>query len=447
MDQHRGCLSSPLSRPPSVGQRVVPLALALVLLVPSGAAAQSELGSARSDGLAGAFLGLAGGAYAVGRNPASLAFATEPAPDLPAPTWILPSVSIRMGLAPVTLGDLAEYSGRTVPHPVRLDWLGSVADAGGQVGGGRADLTVFAVRRGRFGLRWAAQARAEADLNADAAEVLLFGNSGRTGSPGTFAFDGSRLDAWSMSSVSLDAGATLADLRGSSEGRNLAVGATLSWTFGHALLSASDAGSRIDADPVVLQGVLPVVRSSGEPVTGGGPSLSLSAEWRRDRWTAVVQVKNLLSGFSWSPSDLEYRPGLVILGPDRSDTSNPIFPLGEAPASVRERIERFHLGRGMTVAGTRVVSAEARAALQAACTWSGPFTPGARCSGAVGIERGWHRRYRASAGAQLASGRVGLGLGGSLRVARVLVDVALLRGLGDAPETRWALGAALLPGS
>ena len=74
-----------------------------------------------------------------------------------------------------------------MPDAVRDEWLAQVLEAGGQTGSVSAGGTPIALTIGPVGIQVSSRASAEvADLSTDAAELLLYGNAGRTGEPRDF---------------------------------------------------------------------------------------------------------------------------------------------------------------------------------------------------------------------------------------------------------------------
>ncbi len=433
---------------PSGWGRVALLAMAAVVLVmdghPTALRAQGVGAEIRPGGATGSYSARAGGAYAVARNPAALApGAAGTDGGTIAPDWILPSIGVRGGLEPVTLGDLAEYSGRAVPAAAREAWLDRIERDGGQSGVAETLFTVLALRRGRWGASWTTSARADVALNPNAAEALLFGNAGRAGVPAELAFEGSAVDAWAASTLSVGAGARLEELGAGSWAEGLSAGATLSWTLGHAFLTGRDAGSTLDDEPVSLDGVFPVVRSELEMAAGRGLSLDVALRALRGSWTVVLHAEGVLSSFDWSDEALVYRPGVALLGPDTSETYSPALPLSSAPGSIQERVAAFELGRALTLGMARALN---RGWLMAdgTCVFDvGESVARADCVLSTGYERFWGDRWRAAVGTQVGDGGLALGLGATVRVGPMLLEGSAYRRFLEREEIGFGFGGAL----
>src|SRR5919206_5228981 len=90
------------------------------------AAAQLPSASAVALGTGDNYTALARGYNAVAWNPAGLAMPGNPGFSL----TILP-VRGSGGLSPITLSDVADFSGTTIPDDVKASWLERIAAAGG----------------------------------------------------------------------------------------------------------------------------------------------------------------------------------------------------------------------------------------------------------------------------------------------------------------------------
>ncbi len=281
--------------------------LATLLLGAPPLAAQAPPTGPASAGAPVPAVARARGAGAVAVNPAGLALPGGAA-------VILPSADVLVDLTPVTLQDLGRWSGRTVPASVRERWLEGIEAAGGEDGRGALALTWLAGRRGRLGASLVTTFATRARLNPAAAELLLFGNAGRTGEPRPLDAAGSRLDAWALTRAAV-AAATARPLRLAGVDGTLALGAALGVTVGHGLLVARDAGTRVaGADPTV-EVSFPRLETGGvSRPAGWGVGVDLGAAWEGAEWSLGAGVKDALGAFRWRRGELRYRAGRALFG-------------------------------------------------------------------------------------------------------------------------------------
>ncbi len=152
-----------------------------------GAAPEREcLGARHGDN----YTALARGYNAIAWNPAGLAMPGSPGLSLA----ILP-VRGGSGIGPVTLADVAEYDGVVLPDQVKAQWLERIAADGGERGNAAVDVTYLALSVGRIGVQLATSGYAASNIGPDAAELLLYGNAGRTGEPRPYTLSNSTMDA------------------------------------------------------------------------------------------------------------------------------------------------------------------------------------------------------------------------------------------------------------
>lgn len=278
----------------------------------------------------------------VGLNPAGLAL-----PGTPGWSVSFPSVGAGQSLGPVTLSDLNAYSGSPVSAERREIWLESIEASGAQSGGGRSELSVVSLNVGPFGFQFSGTATARADLAPDAAELLLFGNAGRTGEARDFSLEGSRFDASAHSSVSVSYGQALdVELMGMEE-EALALGVTTRWVTGHALVLGRDLGSEVGSDPLQVGLDWPVVhtRSEAGAMDGGtGVALDLGASWEGGPWAASLAIRDAVNTFSWDESSLEVRPGAAFFDGEHSETDFDPVAFDEASAAIRTAVSDMTFG-------------------------------------------------------------------------------------------------------
>ena len=153
--------------------RTVTVALALGIAA-RGVAAQQPNASAAAFGMAGNYTAAATGSDAVAWNPAMLGM------NSPAFSLSLLSLGGVTGLDPVKLKDITDFGGKVIPNATKESWLNKVG-AGTEQGTVDGGLSIVALSIGRIGFQVGLTGTAQVNLNQDAAEAILYGNAGRTG--------------------------------------------------------------------------------------------------------------------------------------------------------------------------------------------------------------------------------------------------------------------------
>ncbi len=306
---------------------------ALALTVSAAASVHAQLPSASTGalGMADNFTAVARGYAAVSWNPAMLGMAGNPGASLA----LLPVRGIA-GLDPVSLKDLDSYEGRFVPDAVREQWLQNIEREGNEQGTGGGDATFIAAQIGRLGVQLGSTLRVVGNLSPGAAELLLFGNAGRTGEPRAFNLQGSNIKSHAVSTLAMSYGLPIAR---SATGQT-ALGITAKYTVGHVLLMGEDQGSTITADPS-LDVKFPVVGTSTDDFdanSGHGFGLDVGVATRRGPLTVAATVRNIINTFEWDESKLRFRQGLAQFdGTDNtSDFDEKDF--AQAPADLRQLV-------------------------------------------------------------------------------------------------------------
>ena len=117
--------------------------IALLVAVADLGGAQVPNASPAATGLSGAFTARARGYDAIAWNPANLGLR-----DNPRFSFSLLAISGSSGLAPITLADIAQYSGKTLPRETREKWLQTVTSEGGESGSAEGGVTLVALSAG-----------------------------------------------------------------------------------------------------------------------------------------------------------------------------------------------------------------------------------------------------------------------------------------------------------
>lgn len=411
-----------------------------------GVAAQLPVASPSFRGTAASSAASLRGAGGLAANPAALALPTSPRWSL-----VLPSGSLLTALDPVTGRDLGRWGGKRVPEAERERWLQRITSAGGERGAAGGEGTVLALSRGRWGIQLGSMATGSTRLSPDAAELLLFGNAGRSGTPGDFQLAGSRLDLGVYTSVALTRAIPLR-LPGSwGIPGATALGASLKLTGGTFLLLGRDAGSVLRGEPNRLELRFPLVESApgGGPASGGwGMGLDLGAAWESGPWAGSLRLENLFHTFGWDPERLRYRPGEALFQGGETDSDFDPVPLREGPPGFRELVDELRFRPALEVGAARSIGRLTRVSASWREAAGGGISTGARRRVAMGVEheaRPWlplgigiavdPGGWWGTAGVGLVRGGAGLHLTGGLR-----------RG-DDGPATRLGVGIRMTGGS
>lgn len=305
--------------------------LAAVALAAAPAAGQSASASAAALGMGDNYTAAARGYNAVAWNPAALGL-------VDAPGFSLTVLALRggNGLAPVTLGDLADWADQVVPDAVRRDWLTRIAADGAQRGSGEVEATWLALQVDRLAFQASTSVRARTDVSPGVAELIMFGNGGSDGFAREIDLSGSTLGARAWSTLA----ASLA-VPWKAEMGIASIGATVTYTVGHVLASGEPSTGNATASPAGVRMEFPLVQTSFDEFrasAGGGFGLDVAAAFQGERWTVSAVRHNIASSFRWDVDRLEYRPLGVSLSEDDAQTRTDAVPLTEAPAELRDRI-------------------------------------------------------------------------------------------------------------
>jgi hypothetical protein len=317
--------------------RLVAPATMLVALAASGAAAQIPSASASALGMGDNYTALARGFNATAWNPAGLGMKNNPAVS-----FGLMSIRALGGLDPVSLADLKAQEGSNVSATIRSEWLDQITAEGSEQGSGGTDITFLAASVGRVGVQLSTSARAVANMGPGAAELLLFGNAGRTGSATDVTFAGSSFDVAITSTVAM---AYAQPLIRTTE-RSLALGATMKYTFGHLMFTGEDNGGAVRSSPLEVELQFPMVVSDTVLVfdkldNGSGVGLDLGLAYQGGPWSAGLTAKNVFNTFRWDEASLFYRPGEATFNMNESESNFSPEPFSAAPQSLQDRVERM----------------------------------------------------------------------------------------------------------
>jgi hypothetical protein len=315
-------------------------AAALVLL---GARleAQQPNASVAAFGMAGNYTAAATGYEVIAWNPAMFA--------LPGGTkfsFTIGSVGGYSGLDPVTLSDVAKFNSKTIDAATREEWLQRIGN-GTERGRAEGGATLLALSMGRFAIQLGASGRGVANVNQDAAEAILFGNAGRTGTPRPLRFNGSNA---SGDVFAVGAASVAEALPWHLGGDTLAFGITGKFIAGSGAARAQDNGSLVAPNNVSI--VFPMIYTS-DVLAGMGGGLDVGLAWRRGATTLGLTVQNAFNSFAWDTTKFKAKLGTATFNGLTYQTSFNDTTFESAPAEMRQEIadERFTptIGFGMAV--------------------------------------------------------------------------------------------------
>ncbi|MBW3655104.1 MAG: hypothetical protein KY444_03300, partial [Gemmatimonadetes bacterium] len=194
------------------------------------------------------------------------------------------------------------------------------------------DLTYLALNIGRLGFQLSSSGRGRFDLSPLAAELILFGNAGRTGEAQSYNLQNSGFTTAATSTAALSYAQPL-----SLPGRGrLSVGATAKYTVGHALAAGRDAGTQATANPLAVSLDFPIIQTDTTLRFGNGSGigLDLGAAYQAGPLTVSAAVQNVFNTFRWDDGKLLYRRGRAFFDADSASTDFTAQGIDQAPANV-----------------------------------------------------------------------------------------------------------------
>lgn len=316
-------------------------ALTLGFVPGGGLSAQLASASSRTVGLGGATTATAQRLEAIAVNPAGLGM-----PGAGFSLSFVP-VTVRQGLGPVTLADLAAQEGTVVSNAVKEQWLDAIAEQGTQSGTVGAEVTPAALTIGRFGFQLTTLVGGNMAVSPDIAEVILYGNAGRSGAPADLSLSGSTLEAFAVTTAGFSLGLPIPSEKGA-----MAVGATLKYSLGHVLAVGQEQGGALQADPIKVNVNFPMVTfddESDDAVVGSGVGLDVGFQMQRDRLRFGAAVHNLLNTFAWDDAKLVFRAGTASLEQGSNETDFDRKPYASAPAALRTAVDEMTFDPALSV--------------------------------------------------------------------------------------------------
>ena len=309
--------------------RAVGATVALVAVAHT-ASAQQPNASAAAFGMAGNYTAAASGYDAVTWNPANLGQTT------PAFSLNLMSLNGVTGLDPVKLSDINVYGGKLIPSSAKEVWLQSIGTGNerGRVDGG---LSILALSIGHLAFQVGASATGQASLNQDAAEALLFGNAGRTGTPRSLALNGSSALGSTFGTGAASIGIPVSH---GDHGETFSIGVTGKYVVGIAMGRAQDNGSQISVNNINVQFPLVYTDTASIGNSGSGVGVYVGLAWSNTSTTFSATARNVVNTFAWSTSSLRSRVGSFTF--DGTGSGKSVFdaaPYANAPQAMRTAIE------------------------------------------------------------------------------------------------------------
>jgi hypothetical protein len=287
--------------------------------------AQVPNASAAATGLAGAYIARARGYDAVAWNPANLGM-----PNSPDFSLGLFAVSASLGLTPISLADIAPFSGKPLPATTRNQWLQAVVANGNESGNVDGGVTLVGFSTGSFAFSLSGLVAGSTNLAPDAFQALLFGNAGLTGTPSDLDLRGSMLH---MGAFTTAAGSYGFGFGGPAN--HFALGVTGKVVVGNALAMAQDQGSTSTSAGINVDFPTVFSRPRNDVVAGSGAGLDAGLAWSLGRLTFGATVQNVVNTFAWDENKLHSRTALAVFDASTDSASFVDLPYANAPASLR----------------------------------------------------------------------------------------------------------------
>ena len=307
-------------------------ALAALTITARAAAAQQPNASAAAFAMAGNFMSLATGSDAVAWNPAMLGM------NSPAFSLNLLSGGAMTGLNPVKLADITDFGGKLIPAATKESWLQQIG-SGRERGTFDGGVSVIALSIGRVGFQVGASGSADANLNQDAAEAILYGNAGRTGTAKNLAFNGSSAGGSSFITGAASVAIPLPFAPTGRPGEQVSLGLTGKYIAGLAVGRAQDNGSLVTPDNIAVSFPAIFTDSTHLGNSGSGVGVDVGLAWTDGATTIGATARNVANSFAWSTSALKSTAGTVSFDGTTSKTNFDQKPYASAPAAMRAALE------------------------------------------------------------------------------------------------------------
>jgi hypothetical protein len=235
----------------------------------------------------------------------------------------------------VKLSDFSPFQGKVIPSNTKESWLNSIG-SGTERGSLDGGLSLVAMSVANLGFQVGVTGTGEANLNQDAAEALLFGNAGRTGTAKSLAFNGSNAGGSGFATGAVSLGIPVA---GNDKSGKFSIGVTGKYIRGIATAQAADNGSSLGVDNISVK--FPVVYTDSADLgnAGSGVGVDVGMAWNSPSTSFGVTARNVVNTFSWSTAAMRSRVGGVTFDGISSTTTFDEAPYADAPASLRALVE------------------------------------------------------------------------------------------------------------
>lgn len=297
-----------------------------------GVAAQQPNASVAAFGMAGNFVAAATGSDAVAWNPAMLGM------NSPAFSLNLLSLGGVTGLDPVKLTDITDFGGKVMPAATKEAWLQRIG-SGRERGSIDGSLSLIALSIGRVGFQVGASGTADANLNQDAAEAILYGNAGRTGTAKNLSFNGSSANGSSFVTGAASIAIPLPFAPTGRAGEQFSFGVTGKYIAGLAVARAPDNGSLVTPDNISVSFPAIFTNTSHIGDSGSGVGVDVGLAWTDGATTIGATARNVLNSFAWSTTALSSTLGTVTFDGNKDSTNFSQGPYASAPAAMRAALE------------------------------------------------------------------------------------------------------------
>jgi hypothetical protein len=306
------------------------LALTLALATAHTVHAQLPVANAAGFGMAGNFTAVARGFGAIAVNPANLALGQPNQFGIS-----LFAVNVSNGINPITFGDFKAHQNVPIPAATRESWLQKIG-SGRQTGGMSGGVSLVALNVRNFGMQVGVVGAGDVNLNQDAAEALLFGNAGRTGTAKSFNFSGSKANG-SLFGVGAVSYGMVA--RSTDRGEQLTFGVTGKYVRGIAAARAADHGSVTTPDAINVE--FPVIHTDSTHVgnAGSGFGIDLGFAWAKSGTSVSITARNVVNSFRWSTEAFTSRAGGFTFDGINNGSDFDAAPYANAPAPMRSAFE------------------------------------------------------------------------------------------------------------
>ena len=343
---------------------------AIVALIATSADAQLPNASAAAFGMGGNYTAMARGYEAVAWNAANLAM-----PGRPFISFGTAILGGSVGLSPVDVKTLHDFSGVDVDSATRVSWINQARLAGGETLRLDGGLTALALSVGPVGLHVGQQMYSSMNLSPDAFEAVLFGNAGNNGGqPKTLDFTGThvRAGAFTTAALSFALPIPINITGGMLFNEHAAIGITGKYVVGHGLLLAEDNGSTFSAGNNTLGTIrFPVitVADSSNAMAGVGTAADLSLAWSGGPWKVGVLAENVFSTFKWDTTKLSYMPGTGTIDNNGGQPDFDQQSYANAPAALRDLVSKqgfkpaLRIGGAYKIMPTLTLSADMKTSL------------------------------------------------------------------------------------